>query len=196
MPRLLLISGPLQCGKSTAGRAIAGALGADHFAVSDRLKIETHRHFGLPADLAADAFEAVKDVSQSCFGGLTPRQAYIHVSEDILKPRFGDDYLGKCALERLVSPDFDLKVISGVGFIDEILPLVAAVGADNCRHIRVMPGRTHRGKGVADSRETIDLGEVGVATTVLINSFDPGFHAAAIAMARALFQPETVLEPV
>lgn len=192
MSRLVLISGPPQCGKSTAGRAISDFFGADHFAVSDRLKIETHLCYGLSEDLAVDHFERNKDVPCPEFGGLTPRQAYIHVSEDIIKPTYGDDFLGQCAVERLLDPRFGIKVISGAGFMEEVLPLIAAVGATNTLHIRVTPGDGLSRKEIADSRTALHLGESGVSEVDLTNRFDTQFHALAIAAVASAFQMEAV----
>jgi hypothetical protein len=179
MSRLVLISGPGRSGKNTAGKAIAEFYGADHFAISDRLKVETHSHFGLPGHLAVDHFEDCKDEPNAAFDGMTPRQAYIHVSEEIIKPRLGEDYLGRCALERLADPRFSLKVVSGVGFLDEVLPLVEAVGADRCMHLRIMPARG-MGVDIKDSRQVLDLTPHGIATVQLVNTFDASFHDLAI----------------
>lgn len=180
MSRLVLISGPLQCGKSTAGRAIAAAFGGDHFAVSDRLKHETHSYYGLPASLAVDHFESRKDTPCPEFGGLTAREAYIHVSEAVIKPRYGDDYLGQCALERLLDPAFDLKIISGVGFIDEVLPLIAAIGADRVLHLKVFAENNPARPPILDSRKELYLASLGVNEFEIVNRFDRLFNDQAV----------------
>lgn len=72
-----------------------------------------------------------KDVPHKLFKGLSPRQALIHVSEDIIKPNFGKDYFGKYLAQeiedtiKLVSPFVNglTFVISDCGFIEELKPV-------------------------------------------------------------------------
>lgn len=175
MARLVLISGPPQSGKSTAGKAIAAHFGADLFAVSDRLKLETHAYYRLPKSLAPDHFEGVKDQPLEEFAGLSPRQAYIFVSEKIIKPQFGDGFLGHCAAQRLRDDRYALKVITGTGFIEEVIPLVEAVGSDNTLHIRVTPEASHARSDIEDSRHALNLTSYGVAEIDLSNPFDGRF---------------------
>ena len=83
---LVLISGPPRSGKNRLGNDLSGILDADHFALSDALKRMTHAHYGLDPELDVFHFEDRKDAPAKEFGGLTPRAAYIHFSESILKP--------------------------------------------------------------------------------------------------------------
>jgi len=144
-------------------------LRADHFALSDQLKSLTHEHYGLEGSLDCMHFEDRKDSPCPEFGGLTPRQAYIHYSEDILKPKFGRDRLGKLALPRIrknmEAPRITL--LSGVGFIDEVNPAIQLVGPARSLHLKVRG--TAGGRGIRDSRQPLDLSRLGVQTHVLDN---------------------------
>ncbi len=167
---LILISGPPRAGKNRAGVCLNEWLGGDHFALSNQLKRMTHTYFGLGNELPPLHFEDIKDLPAPQFGGLTPRQAYIRFSEEIMKPRFGSEYLGLVASQR-VARNRDLgrvSVVSGVGFAEEIAPLIEAAGHSHTLHIRVRPIGGGDGSG-ADSREDLDLSRMGVDTIELTN---------------------------
>ena len=166
---LILVSGPPRAGKSRIAAGLAAQLPADHFALSDVLKRQTHAHHGLAPTLPVDAFEAGKDVPCPEFGGLSPRQAYIDFSENHLKPRFGSDHLGKIASARVARNRRAgrISIVSGVGFVDEVEPLINAAVAGKTLHLslRSRPGTVP----VADSREALDLSRFGIlAASVMV----------------------------
>ena len=158
---LILISGPPRSGKSRAGVCLAEWLDADHFALSNMLKRLTHDHFGLGTVLSPLHFEAYKDKPMRQFGGLTPRDAYIMYSETIMKPTHGNSYLGQVGKRRIKSNHENgrISVVSGVGFVDEIRPLIDAVGGLNSLHIKINPVNA---KLFEDSREPLDLSHLSV----------------------------------
>jgi len=165
---LVLISGPARAGKTRAGRLLAAYLGADHFALSDELKRMTHRHYGLADALVLDHYEGVKETASDDFGGLSPRAAYIDYSENHLKPRFGAGYLGEQASRR-VSTNLrrgQTTIVSGVGFLEEIQPLIAAAGINGTLHIRILP-RTPCPTEPVDSRSSLALRRYGIEEMVI-----------------------------
>lgn len=192
MPGLVLISGRPRCGKSLAGKAIASALGCDVFAVSDHLKAMTHRHFGLPESTPVEVFEDVKDEPRAEFGGMTPRQAYIFVSENVIKPLHGEDYLGRLAAHRLERSLFPIAVVSGVGFLAEVRPLIDVTGAQNTLHIRVWPAIAG-GSAPDDSRETLELAAFGLDEIDVVNDFTPAFRDEVQALVVDRFKEATEL---
>lgn len=153
---LVLISGPPRSGKNRAGACLAERLGADHFALSNMLKQLTHQHFGMGSELPPLEFESCKDTPMKEFGGRTPRQSYIMFSEKYLKPRYGNDYLGRVGKNRIKSNKEKgrISIVSGVGFIDEIRPMIEAVGKFETLHIKIAPLRY---KHIEDSREKVNL---------------------------------------
>lgn len=161
-PALILISGPARAGKSRFGRYLSGWLKADHFALSDKLKQMTHLHYGI-GHCRVMEFEDCKDEPRREFHGKTPRQAYIDFSEGILKPCLGSGWLGTFASERVAGnlSKGVVSVISGVGFVDEVQPLIQCVGAERCLHICVLPG-SNLPNDISDSRERLDLETFGV----------------------------------
>lgn len=73
-----------------------------------------------------------KDV---CIYGLgnkcvSKREALIHVSENIIKPNFGEDYFGKALVES-ISPMVDFAFVADGGFVQEVEAVVHAVGLGN-----------------------------------------------------------------
>lgn len=70
-----------------------------------------------------------KEIPSGIFTGLSPRQALIHVSEDIIKPHFGNDYFGKAASKLL--KEHKLNMFSDGGFYDEILEVVKIAKPEN-----------------------------------------------------------------
>lgn len=52
--------------------------------------------------------------------GMSPREAMIFTSEEVIKPKFGKDYFGLCAAENL---EYGLNVFSDGGFEDELVPV-------------------------------------------------------------------------
>lgn len=64
-----------------------------------------------------------KEAPQDYLGSLSPRQFLIKVSEDWIKPVFGDDYFGVAAAEAAAKNLQHHVVFSDGGFPDEVLPL-------------------------------------------------------------------------
>lgn len=176
---LVLISGPPRSGKNRTGEYLSELLGAersDHFALSDALKRMAHAHYGLGEETGVFHFEDRKDESCSEFGGLTPRNAYIEYSENVLKPKFGRSHLGDIALRRvrLNRDKGRTTMLSGVGFLDEVLAIVNVIGSERTLHLKLSrPGSSN--SKVADSREALDLTSCGVKTVSLVNDMGSGF---------------------
>lgn len=71
-------------------------------------------------------------LSTSCHGekvNYSQREWLIHVSENVIKPAFGEDAFGKSLVESL--PKEGVVFVSDGGFIEEILPLINHCGKDN-----------------------------------------------------------------
>lgn len=100
-------------------------------------------------------YSSDKELPLECFGGLSVRQAMIKVSEEVIKPNFGKDYFGKQLAGSLVGGM--VNVVSDGGFIEELVPVIEAVGEENILIIRIArEGYTFKG----DSRAYLPLGTV------------------------------------
>ncbi len=156
--KVVLLNGPPRVGKDTAGKALAAHFGAILLKFAEPLKLATHAlygHFNLPAD----AFECTKGIPSDAFGGLTPREAYITVSERMVKPALGDRFFGRVMAGRLVALrtlGAYLVAVTDSGFAGETAPVVDAIGADNVLLVRLHA--EGRGRSFAgDSRGHITI---------------------------------------
>lgn len=100
----VILNGPPGCGKDTIANEIVklGMFVKHQF--KDALYEATAKHFGVDLEQFIQyASDRDKKDSHSLAGldGLTPRQALIHVSENIYKPRYGSDYFGKVEATRV-----------------------------------------------------------------------------------------------
>ena len=156
--KLVLLNGPAGSGKDTAGRAIAVQMGAKVVKFAEALKLTTHALYGLDGAHAA-AFEHVKDAPCGLFFGRSPRQAYIEVSERMVKPVLGDDFFGRVLAQRLIGlrdSFIEPAVATDSGFAGEAAPVVDALGAANVLLVRIhADGRGKDFQG--DSRGYISL---------------------------------------
>ena len=127
MPKIVILNGPPRSGKDT----IADNLREFYtLKFAGTLKQMTHALYGMP-DIPSDFFEEVKDIPNKAFYDLTPRQAYINVSEQYIKPVHGLSFFGDRLVEKIRVMGLSHYVISDGGFYEEVIPLVKEFGADN-----------------------------------------------------------------
>jgi len=151
---VVLLNGPPRSGKDTAANGLLVARpGSALMRFSAPLKVATHGLFGLPID--PDRYEDSKDTPSADFMGLTPRGAYIAVSEQAVKRTFGRAFFGRVMVERLRRlTGAEMAVMPDCGFAVETTPVIQAVGSANVILIRVhRPGYTF----AHDSRSYINL---------------------------------------
>lgn len=122
-----------------------------------------------------------KELASPMLGGLSPRQALIHVSENIIKPAFGKSYFGERALFYIQNLEFESEeekeltifVASDGGFIEELSPfidkfeqqlIVVRIHRDGCDFRN-------------DSRSYIPDMDM-IRTYDIYNAGDPSYYAA------------------
>jgi hypothetical protein len=158
MPRqnkVILFNGPPGSGKDTACRVLANLqhwpIVVEKFAKS--VKEGCHGLFGLVDENGAvvphDAYELVKNKPMKKFMGMSPREAYIWYSEEVMKPKFGKDVFGRLTVARMnavVARDTEPKLgeftvrvwgISDSGFVEEAACVVENFGASNVALVRL-----------------------------------------------------------
>ncbi len=137
MPIIAVVfNGPPRCGKDTLGRLIAKYLSGPVCAQSFKAELfhcvmaqmeSTFKPLVPLSWWGTDDYDKLKDdkdfqiVMADGFEG-TAREVLIHVSEDIIKPQFGDDYFGTKVAQKL-QPGYNL--ITDGGFNSEIKPILA-----------------------------------------------------------------------
>lgn len=123
---LVLLNGPPRSGKNTVGQLLVSR-GWVPMSFAKALKEMTHRAYGL-GELRHDFYDDVKDVASKDFRGVTPRQAYIAMSEKFVKPLHGSDYFGRVLAEAMrkydeAKGDYSV-VVTDTGFGDEAMKVV------------------------------------------------------------------------
>lgn len=126
MKRIIILNGPPESGKDLlAGYLTEKYPFVKHLKFAAPLKEATHRFYNT-TEKHAQAFEHCKDLPNQEFLGLTPRQAYINISEHYIKRFHGDEYFGLMMILQLKKYPYDpnnVFVISDGGFESEVLPI-------------------------------------------------------------------------
>lgn len=168
MAKVVFLNGPPNCGKDTAAMFLAKHnIAVVHKKFSTPVKHGVHAMFNVPyscVEAERKFGKEWKDTPQGVFYGRVPRDMYIWYSEEVMKPKFGEDIFGQmaavdvydCGAQRLV-------VFSDSGFAAEALPVIKLIGAKNCLLINLhRPGCDFTG----DSRSHIEL----PVTTISVNN--------------------------
>lgn len=134
---ILLLNAPPRAGKDTLAMLL------------ERIDNAFVCSFKQGVDVLADAVLGVAGIDNNVFkrwydldkekarkelGGMSCRQFYIHLSESLMKPIFGNDVFGKCLAKHIaqnVKDHHKYVVVAGVGFEEEVATLVDAFGRDN-----------------------------------------------------------------
>ena len=105
--RVIILNGPPNIGKDTLGNNVQQLIGWPRMEFKEALYRETASYYGV--DLVTFAMLAsgrtTKEVPMPTLGGLSPRQAMIHVSEEVIKPKFGKQFFGAKAYELIQTLD-------------------------------------------------------------------------------------------
>jgi hypothetical protein len=97
---------------------------------------------------------------------LSVREAMIFTSECIAKPSFGKDYFGKARVDKILYGENDLYVDSSCGFVEELPPVIEALGQENILLLRIhREGCTFEG----DSRTFIPDGVINNTIDIVNN---------------------------
>lgn len=139
--RVIAFTGPPGSGKDTATMMTrqfiqekGGHFKSTHMKMAEPLKACTHALFGMFH--SPDYYDrtpegrAQKDKPEEELFGMSPRQAYIRMSEELIKPHLGHDLFGKLAVVRMRKNQYcPIHVFSDGGFLEEWIPVVEYIGA-------------------------------------------------------------------
>ena len=132
--RVIIFNGPPGSGKDEACIFFKN-IGYVHLSFKDQLFKETFDFFNVSKHWFMEGYEIrkikEKPVSQLMVNDLmlSRRDAMIHVSENIIKPKYGKSYFGLKISEQIVGDM--LYCISDGGFEEELSPIINKIGAEN-----------------------------------------------------------------
>jgi len=168
--KVIFLNGPPHCGKDWGGNALHKKLSRSYpikFAAPIKFMIGAIVHE--PITVIESKKEDTLPFPSTQID--TYRELMIHISEQWMKPDFGDDIFGRLAVKRIaqLTPAPDYVIVTDSGFAEEAQPVGELVGWDNCLLIHInADGTTFEG----DSRSYITL---PCASATIHNDFTPAF---------------------
>lgn len=174
---IILLNGPPRSGKDFIAKALvrtsvtesgghSASLRWVRYAFADQLKRMTHRLYDINDLGRADFFEDKKDESCPEFYGLTPRQAYIAVSEKLIKPTHGDGFFGEVLSKKIALGHPTAQVVvPDSGFPGEAETLALHSGREIYKVDIHRPGTDFSN----DSRSYWDGPAIGIPTMDFVN---------------------------
>lgn len=129
---LIILNGPPGVGKDTLALALKEAVGIQNLSFKGPMwEIAESMLGGLQFEEFCDLYHnrETKEQPQSWLAGMSPRQFFIHISEKICKPLFGDQYFGLRLKEKyddIIMSGDSMAVVSDGGFSTELFPFLTA----------------------------------------------------------------------
>lgn len=127
---IIICNGPPGSGKDEAASYFKKH-GFKHISFKHVLFKETIEYFGVPHDWFMRDYNdrKIKERPEKALGGLSRREALIHVSEEVIKPVEGLDFFGR-GVANEIEDDKDYAISDG-GFIEELTPIINKIGTGN-----------------------------------------------------------------
>lgn len=161
----ILLNGPKRTGKDTAANALVEIFGdrCGVFKFTRPVKDETHARYGI--DVPFDHYEELKDTPLPEFGGLTPREAYIKVGDE-MRAAHGPDIVTELFCENLVKSDTLVVINPDCGGDHEAEGIARVIGADRVVVLRIhKEGHDYRDdcRGWVETDKLVKIDVVNVA---------------------------------
>jgi len=128
---IVIFNGPPGSGKDEAASLFKEVFGFGNLSFKYQLFKETINHFEVDKDWFMEGYDdrEVKEKKEFALKEMSRREAMIHVSEDIVKPKNGKDYFGRMVAEEI--EDGKSYAIADGGFIEELEPIIEKLGEEN-----------------------------------------------------------------
>lgn len=121
MIKVIILNGCPNIGKDTLADLMVTRNQAKKLQFKDVLYVETAKYFDIPVDglinLSTD--RDYKERPSLALKGYTPREALIHVSEEVIKPKYGNDFFGLKMIDNIINSGYDFIVVPDGGFVAE-----------------------------------------------------------------------------
>lgn len=197
MSKFLFLNGPPHSGKDAIVKELTQYVSFQHLKFAMPIK----RMVAAMLDVRESDLENFKDVQSPVLqkrgttlkeARETPRNLLIALSEELLKPRYGDDFFGRIFWQHAKNSSCSLIISSDCGFEAEVERVVSNAGAHNCRMVRL-----HR-SGTSFDGDSRNYLRDGICRTWDIAN-DGTIHEAAMMVLRLLhreFNVPFIKEPV
>ena len=163
--KVILFNAPAGSGKDECAEYISDKYGATHLEFKGRLFDITQVIYGITdEDWKLHYSRDLKEKPWIKLDGLSPRQALIGVSEEVIKPIFGKRYFGEALASEL---EEGFNVVSDSGFPDELMPVIESVGKENILVVKI---KRDGCSFVGDSRSYLNTDELGVREVWIDNN--------------------------
>lgn len=131
MTKVIILNAPPNTGKDFISDYLVQYRGANKVEFKAVLRDLVKSIYGIEEELYWAIYNnrVLKEMPLSMFGGKSMRDIHIEVSEDVIKPTYGRDFFGIRAAKSLVRGG--LNVFPDSGFMEELMPVVKAVGVEN-----------------------------------------------------------------
>ena len=128
---IVIFNGPPASGKDEAASLFKDNYGFGNLSFKYQLFKETIKHFDVDKRWFMEGYNdrAQKEKAEFALQGMSRRDAMVHVSEDIIKPKKGLDYFGKSVAEE-IEEDKNYALADG-WFVEELEPIIEKVGTEN-----------------------------------------------------------------
>jgi len=128
---IVIFNGPPASGKDEAASLYKEKYGFGNLSFKYQLFKETIKHFDVDERWFMEGYKdrSKKESAEFALQGMSRREAMIHVSEDIIKPKKGLDYFGKSVAEEI--EDGNNYALADGGFVEELEPIIEKVGVEN-----------------------------------------------------------------
>lgn len=175
---VVLINGPPGSGKDMLADFLLsqGKSGVDEFSVvkrefKARLNEHTVKHFGVaPKRWAELTQRAFKEIPTSELKGLSPRQALIHVAENVCKPNYGKNYFAEALVASIAESENTVVVVPDCGFAEEVECVASSEVTGFGRRVLLVQLSREGCTFAGDSRGYVNIKDVGAGDVQLLQN--------------------------